>query len=76
MEHLESTKTSSKGNKKVGWIIAVVLILWVAWVIYTSIQTPQADSASMPADMPGMNASITETEPTEMPTNMPGMNHP
>lgn len=65
---------SGKGkNTYWGWVVAIVFILFVVWMIYTSIQTQVVDSGS--SSMSNMEGNITELSPTEMPDNMPGMNH-
>ena len=76
MQELEPTKPDEKGAGKMGWIIALVVALFIIWVVYTGFQTQQVDTRSMPGNMPGMNMGSTDTIPTEMPSNMPGMNYP
>lgn len=76
MQQLDPLKPGGKSGKKMSWIIALFAALFIIWVIYTGFQTQQADSRSMPANMPGMNSTSTEATPTEMSGSMPGMNHP
>lgn len=65
---------SGKGkNLSLGWIIAVVFVLFVLWAIYTSTQTLVIES--QPNSMSNMDNNVTEVSPTEMPDNMPGMDH-
>ena len=52
-------------NGRRGWIIAVVVVLFVLWMIYTSTQTQVVESVSNPMEMSA----------TQMPDNMTGMDH-
>lgn len=65
METQISDSSSGRKNGRVGWIMAVLLILFALWVIYTSIQTQVVESRT----------TSTEISATQMPANMPGMNH-
>ncbi len=73
MEEQIPNNSSVRKNGRAGLIIAVVVILFVLWMIYTSIQTQVIDPSS--SSMPNMDRNVTEISPTEMPENMPGMNH-
>ena len=61
-----SAAASGRGkNGSLGWIIAVVFVLFVLWAIYTSTQTLVVESGS----------DAMEMSATQMPDNMPGMDH-
>jgi len=65
MDEPTVAKSGRGKNGSLGWIIAVVFVLFVLWMIYTSTQTQvvELDSNSM------------EMSETQMPENMPGMDH-
>lgn len=70
----QAAGTSGRGkNVNLGWIIAIVFILFMLWAIYTSTQTLVIESES--DTMSTMDRNVTEMSSTEMPDNMPGMDH-
>ena len=73
MDEPAVAKSGRGKNGRTGWIIAVVFVLFVLWMIYTSTQTQVVESGSN--SMSNMDRNVTEVSPTEMPDNMPGMNH-
>ena len=73
MDEPTIVKSGRGKNGSLGWIIAVVFVLFVLWMIYTSTQTQVVESGSNA--MSNMDRNVTEVSPTEMPDNMPGMNH-
>lgn len=73
MDEPTVTTSGRKKNTRFGWIIAVVVVLFVLWMIYTSTQTQVVESGSN--SMSNMDSNVTEMSPTQMPEDMPGMDH-
>ena len=65
MDEPTVTTSGSGKNARFGWIIAVVVVLFGLWMIYTSTQTQVAEA----------EPAAVELSATQMPDNMPGMDH-
>jgi hypothetical protein len=63
-------QSGGERNVKMGWVITIVLIVFIVWAIYLSTQMAVVESGSR--TMPGMTH---EASPTQMPADMPGMDH-
>ena len=75
MDEPTVVRSGSGKNGRLGWIIAVVFVLFLVWMIYTSTQTQVVESGSSSMPNMDMDGNVTEVSPTEMPDNMPGMDH-
>jgi|GEM_PF-1681805 len=71
--NVRPAKQFNSRNVKIGSVIAIVFMLFIAWMMYTASQTYVVESSSQPVS--GINQATSEIPSTQMPVSMPGMNH-